>query len=345
MVKAIEREIKDSRQLAGQVIETIYFGGGTPSILASENIEGILQHIQNTFEVAPDAEITLEANPDDIDREKALAWKQMGINRFSIGIQSFFEEDLRWMNRAHDAARSKECIEIIQEAGFSNFSIDLMYGTPGQTLEQWQENLDIAIAYKVPHLSCYALTVEEGTALHHQIHQQKKTSVDAEIQSACFEILQHTTSAAGYRHYEISNFAIPGHESKHNSSYWKGVPYLGVGPAAHSFDGTRRKWNVANNIKYMQSIESGRSCAEEEILSENDKLNEYIMTALRMDTGISIQHIEQHWSKTVLRQLTTDIQPWLVSGKMRMENNHWMLTLEGKFFADGIASSLFQLKG
>ena len=292
MVEAIKKEINESTQLSGQRIETIYFGGGTPSILPTDNIESILQVINNKYQVATDVEITLEANPDDIDMMKAIAWKQMGINRFSIGIQSFFEKDLRWMNRAHDSMQSRTCIETIQAAGFSNFSIDLIYGTPGQTLEEWKENLDIAIAYKVPHLSCYALTVEEGTALHHQIHHQKKTAVDTEVQSVCFEILQQKTAAAGYRHYEISNFAIPGKESKHNSSYWSGAHYLGVGPAAHSFDGEKRRWNVANNIKYMQAIESGMSCAEEEVLSAYDQLNEYIMTSLRMDTGINLKHID-----------------------------------------------------
>ncbi len=343
MVAAIAQEINMSQQLEGQLIETIYFGGGTPSILATEKIESLLHVIHKKFQVISDVEITLEANPDDIDMEKAMAWKRMGINRFSIGIQSFFQEDLVWMNRAHDAVRSRACIETIQEAGFSNFSIDLIYGTPGQTLEQWKENLDIAIAYKVPHLSCYALTVEEGTALHHQIQHQKKTAIDPEIQSACFDILQQKTSAAGYRHYEISNFALPGNASRHNSSYWKGTHYLGVGPAAHSFDGEKRSWNVSNNIQYMQAIESGISCAEEEVLTSKDQFNEYIMTALRMDTGINLLQIEQHWGNDVLLQLKKDIQPWIDSRKVVLKDDHWIITLEGKFFADGIASSLFQI--
>jgi len=343
MVAAIAQEIRVSKQLEGQTIETIYFGGGTPSILTTENIENLLDIINKKFQVDPHAEITMEANPDDIDMEKAMAWKRMGINRFSIGIQSFFEEDLAWMNRAHDAVRSRKCIETILEAGFSNFSIDLIYGTPGQTLEQWKENLDIAIAYKVPHLSCYALTVEEGTALHHQIYHQKKTSIDAEIQSACFEILQEKTSAAGYRHYEISNLALPGNESRHNSSYWKGIHYMGVGPAAHSFDGVKRRWNIANNINYMQAIESGISCAEEEVLTLKDQFNEYIMTALRMDTGISIQQVELHWGTQVLDRLKLDLLPWLDSGKVNHIEGYYILSKEGKFFADGIASSLFQI--
>lgn len=343
MVNAIEKEIILSNHGKKSPIETIYFGGGTPSILSTKHLDRLLNTVYKLFEVNAEVEITMEANPDDITPEKAKAWKAMGINRFSIGIQSFFEEDLKWMNRAHDAQQSRRCIEIIKEEGFYNFSIDLIYGTPGQTHERWLENLDIAIQEKIPHLSCYALTVEEGTALYSMIKSGKKESVDSDEQSICFDALVQKTRDAGYRHYEISNLALPGMESKHNQSYWKGIPYWGFGPAAHSFDGKSRRWNVANNMEYMTSIENNKIPSEIEFLSEVDQLNEYIMTSLRCDTGINKNYFKHNWGEEKLLNLRKEINVSIELGRVIEDTVCFKLTDQGRFFADGIISSLFYI--
>jgi len=343
MVDAIEKEIILTAS-EEEIIQTIYFGGGTPSIVAPNLIKGLIENIYKNYDVSLDAEITLEANPDDITLENAAAWKEMGITRFSIGIQSFFEEDLVWMNRAHNAHQSRKCIEIIREVGFDNFSIDLIYGTPGQSMERWIENLDIAFAYQVPHLSCYALTVEEGTALQHMIETRKKQQIDADEQSLRFEQLVQKTKEAGYRHYEISNFAIPGEESKHNKSYWEGAIYQGFGPAAHSFDGKRRRWNVSNNMEYILSIENNKLPFEIELLSEVDQLNEYIMTSLRCDTGINKEFLVKHWGEERMQHIRKEILKSIAEGRILENESHIKLSDSGKFFADGIASSLFFLQ-
>ena len=344
MVDAIVKEISLLEGSAAETIQTIYFGGGTPSLIAPNLIKKILEKIYLIYNVSPDAEITLEANPDDITITNAEAWKAMGVNRFSIGIQSFFEDDLQWMNRAHDAAQSRKCIEIIRQVGFDNFSIDLIYGTPGQSIERWVENLDIAFSYQVPHLSCYALTVEEGTALHHMIETRKKEQVDADEQSLRFEQLVEKTKEAGYRHYEISNFAIPGKESKHNRSYWEGALYQGFGPAAHSFDGKSRRWNVSNNMEYILSIENNKLPFEIELLSEVDQLNEYIMTSLRCDTGINKEFLVKQWGEEKMVQINKEIAISILAGKIEEDEKYIRLSAAGKFFADGIASSLFFLQ-
>jgi oxygen-independent coproporphyrinogen-3 oxidase len=248
------------------------------------------------------------------------------------------------MNRAHDAAQSRKCIEIIRQVGFDNFSIDLIYGTPGQSIERWVENLDIAFSYQVPHLSCYALTVEEGTALHHMIETRKKEQVDADEQSPRFERLVEKTKEAGYRHYEISNFAIPGKESKHNRSYWEGSLYQGFGPAAHSFDGKSRRWNVSNNMEYILSIENNKLPFEIELLSEVDQLNEYIMTSLRCDRGIDKDYLVKQWGEEKMLQINKEIAISILAGKIEEDEKYIRLSAAGKFFADGIASSLFFLQ-
>jgi oxygen-independent coproporphyrinogen-3 oxidase len=344
MADAIVKEIGLSEGRIPETIQTIYFGGGTPSLISPSLIKKILEKICLTYNVSPNAEITLEANPDDITITNAEAWKAMGVNRFSIGIQSFFEDDLKWMNRAHDAAQSRKCIEIIRQVGFDNFSIDLIYGTPGQSIERWVENLDIAFSYQVPHLSCYALTVEEGTALHHMIETRKKEQVDADEQSLRFEQLVEKTKEAGYRHYEISNFAIPGKESKHNRSYWEGTLYQGFGPAAHSFDGKSRRWNVSNNMEYILSIENNKLPFEIELLSEVDQLNEYIMTSLRCDRGIDKDYLVKQWGEEKMLQINKEIAISILAGKIEEDEKYIRLSAAGKFFADGIASSLFFLQ-
>jgi oxygen-independent coproporphyrinogen-3 oxidase len=341
LFKAIEKEIEIRSEEMNEEIKTIYFGGGTPSLIDNNSIANILEQLKKYFTINTNAEITLEANPDDISIEKAKSWKDLGINRFSLGIQSFEDNYLQWMNRAHSASQSFEAIEIIRETGFENFSIDLIYGTPGQTTEGWTKDLQTAIDLKIPHLSCYALTVEEKTALHHLIEKGEKENVNPEEQAERFELLMKLTSDAGYCHYEISNFALPGYESKHNSSYWEGVPYLGIGPSAHSYDGIKRKWNIANNISYTKAILDNSPLFEEEILSKNDRFNEYCMTALRRSKGIEKQKIISLGGMEGLSIINKMILPYIESNKVIEDENSWKLTNEGRFFADGIAASLF----
>lgn len=341
---SIIKEISLRSSELNEEVQTIYFGGGTPSILDPEAIDKILQAIKDHYAISSHPEITLEANPDDITTEKARAWKQMGINRFSIGVQSFADKNLQWMNRAHNASQSIQCIQTIREAGFDNFSIDLIYGTPGQTQEGWIKDLEKAIEMKIPHLSCYALTVEEGTALHHMIGSGKKEKISADEQAERFEALVQLSSLAGYSHYEISNLALPGKESKHNSAYWEGKPYLGFGPSAHSFSRTKRSWNIADNLKYIQFIEAGILPSEEETLREIDQLNEYIMTSLRSINGMQKDMIIARWGNDKLQTISTEIDQFIQSGKIVATENAWVLSGQGRFFADGIASSLFFLE-
>ncbi|MEN9371441.1 MAG: radical family heme chaperone HemW [Bacteroidota bacterium] len=341
VLQAIEKEIELRSGEVTEEITTIYFGGGTPSLVDNTVIESLLAEIGRNFTINPNAEITLEANPDDISVEKAKSWKDIGINRFSLGIQSFEDDYLQWMNRAHSASQSFAAIEIIRETGFENFSIDLIYGTPGQTTEGWTKDLQTAIDLKIPHLSCYALTVEEKTALHNLIEKGEKENINPEEQAERFELLMKLTTAAGYHHYEISNFALPGYESKHNSAYWEGVPYLGIGPSAHSYDGIKRKWNIANNISYSKAILDHSPLFEEEILSKNDRFNEYCMTALRHSKGIEKQKIISLGGMEGLSIINKMILPYIESNKVIEDENSWKLTNEGKFFADGIAASLF----
>lgn len=326
------------------MIETIYFGGGTPSILPVADIGKILNTISKHYDAGTSSEITLEANPDDITAEKAVAWKTIGINRFSIGIQSFDQQYLQWMNRAHNASQSLECIELIRNTGFDNFSIDLIYGTPGQPIADWIKDVQKAVELRIPHLSCYALTVEEGTALYHLISAGKKEQVNTDEQASQFQKLLEITNAAGYHHYEISNFAQPGKESRHNSAYWDGIPYLGVGPSAHSFTSNTRSWNVAHNVEYIRNIESGTRTFTSEKLSPVDALNEYIMTSLRSSKGISKEKLTLNWGTEKMDQVEKNLAKHLLSGNVITTTTGWKLSETGKFLADGIASDLFLLQ-
>ena len=344
MIEAIDKEIRMRALISPSTVNSIYFGGGTPSIIDSEKISRLLNTIHSCFSVDPKVEITLEANPDDITINNALAWKDMGINRLSIGIQSFSGENLNWMNRVHNAQQSIDCIEIIRSVGFNNFSIDLIYGAPMQDQYSWEDDLNLAIKLKVPHLSCYALTIEEGTALHNMIKTKKRLDVNQDEQAERYNALVLITRQAGYLHYEISNFALPGMESKHNSAYWQGKPYMGFGPAAHSFQGKIRSWNISNNIKYIKSIQESILPFEYEELSDLDLLNEYIMTGLRSSAGILKKRIIDDWGDDHLNLILTAMKPWINSGKLLQTKTGWILTDNGKFFADGIASSLFVLQ-
>jgi oxygen-independent coproporphyrinogen-3 oxidase len=322
-------------------VHTIYFGGGTPSILDTVNIQSVLKALHKKFKIAEDAEITLEANPDDITLLKLETWKQAGINRLSIGIQSFNDAELQWMNRVHTAKESLQCIDDIRKAGFTNFSVDLIYGSPLLSNKDWKKNIAAVIEKNIPHISCYALTVEPKTALNKLIMLHKKQDVDPEKQAAQFLLLMQWMKDAGYRHYEISNFAKPGMQSRHNSSYWSGEYYYGFGPSAHSFNGKSRRWNIANNSIYLLKIQQGVIPSEEEILTPVQSLNEYIMTALRTDKGIHVDYIHTHFGNTYSQQITKQSSKWQKSGKLIFENEYLVLTNDGKLFADGIAADLF----
>lgn len=341
-IGALLSEIELQRNYLGKAeIKTIYFGGGTPSLLSVNELGRIFEKLQAVFNIAAEAEITLEANPDDITAGKLREWKQSGINRFSIGIQSFFDEDLQWMNRAHNAAEAENCIQWVKEAGFENFSVDLIYGGPGLTDAHWQQNMDKVIALRVPHISCYALTVEPKTALEKMIQQHKKEAIDPDKQASHFLLLMERLQQAGYEHYEISNFAQPGYRSKHNSSYWQGKPYLGLGPSAHSFNGNSRQWNIASNALYIQALKKGVVNYEKEILSREQQINEYIMTALRTAEGINFHFMAQHFGEQVKQQVMTSLRQPKYQSKIHFSPDKAVLTQEGKLFADGIAADLF----
>ena len=293
LVAALLKEIELQQEYFGQeTVETIYFGGGTPSLLQIEDLILEIDKIRSIYTVAENAEITLETNPDDITEEKLIRWKEVGINRLSIGIQSFFEEDLQWMNRAHNVQQAIDNLQLAKNY-FDNITIDLIYGTPLLTNEKWKQNVDTAIAFSVPHLSCYALTVEPKTPLQKMINSGKAEDVDPYKQSEQFLLLMQWLEEAGYEHYEISNFAKPGFCSRHNSSYWQGRKYLGIGPSAHSFDGSSRQWNVSNNTSYIESISKGIIPFEKEILTPVQKMNEYIMTSLRTSEGLNLDKVDK----------------------------------------------------
>ena len=326
-------------------VETIYFGGGTPSILPGGEIAAILQSIRAHFSLAPDAEITLEANPDDINPDKLNLWKKAGINRLSIGVQSFFREDLLWMNRAHNEKQALSAVLEAQAAGIDNISIDLIYGIPGMSDENWKTNLGRAISLEVPHLSCYALTVEPKTALYKKIKEGKTREVVPEDQARQFLQGILSLEEAGYEHYEISNFARPGKRSRHNSAYWQSKKYLGLGPSAHSFNGKTRQWNIANNSRYIQSLANHESCFEIETLRPVDMLNEYIMTSLRTMEGLDLQHIMRAFGPARGNLLEKNAARFIAQEQMKKEDEKLVLTSKGKLFADGIAGELFFVDG
>lgn len=344
MIEAITTEIRLTKSLSSlpeSKINTIYFGGGTPSILDTDDLKQIFNALQSHFVFADDLEITLEANPDDITDTKLEEWKLLGVNRLSVGIQSFLEEELVWMNRAHSAAESLICIDKIQAAGITNFSVDLIYGSPILSDSGWKKNVELVIEKNIPHISCYALTVEPKTALDKMIALHKKEPVDAKKQSRQFLLLMNWMEQAGYEHYEISNFAKPGLRSRHNSSYWSGESYYAFGPAAHAFDGKSRRWNIANNSLYIQSLQKNLIPFEEETLTETQQLNEYIMTSLRTMEGLDLDYVSSIFGEEKSSKLQDASRKYESTGKLKIDNTTIVLTKEGKLFADGIAGDLF----
>jgi oxygen-independent coproporphyrinogen III oxidase len=344
LLNALKKEIILTIQSKPPVeqIESIYMGGGTPSLLAPDEMYEILQTVQQNFTVKKAAEITLEANPDDITKELLMQWQQMGINRLSLGVQSFNEAELKWMNRAHNAAQSIQSIDDIMDAGFINFSIDLIYGSPLLSNEDFIANIKRVLKKNIPHVSAYALTVEPKTALHSLISKKKSAPVDEVRQAEQFDILVTMMEDAGYEQYEISNFARPGFRSRHNSSYWQGKRYDGFGPAAHSFDGNNiRRWNIANNAMYIKSIEKNIIPFTEEMLSSTQRLNEYIMISLRTMEGLDLEKVKTEYGENFSETIFETAQKYLNDNKLGTFNSKLVLTKEGKFFADGIAAGLF----
>ena len=345
-----------------ETVDTVYFGGGTPSLLDTGALGLILDRIRTLFRLDPEAEITLEANPDDITAERLAGWRAAGINRLSIGVQSFFEADLRWMNRAHDAGQAIDSIRLAQKEGFEHISIDLIYGGPTLPDDHWQRNVEAAIGLQLPHLSCYALTVEPKTALDNMIRKGNATDVNPDDQARQFLLLMDWLGKAGYEHYEISNFAMPGKRSRHNSSYWQGKPYLGLGPSAHSFDGVSRQWNVANNAKYVAALggEGGGAAGSGEAREWGDavgggagfiggreelttvqQLNEYIMISLRTMEGSSLSTVAKRFGAQQAEELWRRAERYMSEGKIKSSPETLALTQEGKLLADGIAADLF----
>lgn len=340
MISDIVKEIRDRKgYLEGQRLETIYFGGGTPSLLSRFELEQILKEVYTQFDVIENPEITLESNPDDCSEENLRMWNELGINRLSIGLQSFKSFDLEWMNRAHTADESLKSIQRAQSAGFENITADLMYGLPQLSDDEWTSHIQQLIDLKIPHISSYCLTVESNTVLDNWVEKGKISVADEDHQSRQFEILVETLESNGIIQYEISNFSRPGYESKHNSNYWKGAWYLGVGPSAHSFNGVSRRWNVANNQKYMTGIESGATYFEEEVLSATDQFNELVLTGLRTIYGVSLEKLSR------IHPLEGDFQDKLLSfkgaGWLVEDDGQICLTREGRLKADYIASELF----
>ena len=341
MVDAICREIVFKKDRITDQVGSIYFGGGTPSVLPAAHFEKIFDTITRNFSVSAAAEITVEANPDDLDAKKIAEFRQLPVNRFSIGIQSFHDEDLRWMNRAHNAVEAETCIKRSQDAGFENLSIDLIYGYPLLTNEKWLSNMNKAIAFQTPHVSAYSLTVEPKTALANAIKKGQQPPVNDEQSAEQFTMLANKLEVAGFEHYEISNYAMPGKYAVHNTNYWRGIPYLGIGPSAHGFDGHTRYLNIANNAQYLAKIQSNALPETLEQLDQYDRFNEYIMTSVRTMWGISLARIESDFGKLFLQDTVKAAGIFIERQWMTSESGHLVLTQEGKLFADYIASELF----
>jgi oxygen-independent coproporphyrinogen-3 oxidase len=341
LLQALVKEIQlQKNYLQNQTIETIYFGGGTPSILEANEINLLLDTITGLHTVATDAEITLEANPDDLDKAKLQALRQTVVNRFSIGIQSFFDDDLQWMNRVHRANEAEASVKRAQDSGFENITVDLIYGYPLLTEQKWKHNLNKVFELDVPHVSAYSMTVEPQTALASFIRNKKQPAMNEQQSAEQFNLLMDAMQAKGFEHYEISNFCKPGHYSRHNSNYWRGVSYLGIGPSAHSYNGEARQWNIANNAKYIQSIYSNELPVEVEVLTEANRLNEYIMTSLRTSWGLDVDHLNNIAGGTAAL-LLKEAQPFLEKGWIEKKESKITLTQTGKLYADHIAAELF----
>ena len=343
MVLALAKEIElRKNEFENDVVETIYFGGGTPSILEISDIKLLIDAVYKHFDVIENPEITVEANPDDLSNERIIELSNNRINRLSIGIQSFFEDDLKLMNRAHNSEEAKKCLEFATQY-FDNISIDLIYGMPNMSNEKWLQNIETALSFNVPHISSYALTVEPKTALKKLIQTGKIDEPRDEVAQEHFQILVDKLSENGFIHYELSNFGKENYFSKNNSAYWLGKKYIGIGPSAHSFDGVSRSWNISNNSIYLKSIAENQLPSETEILSKNDRYNEYVMTGLRTIWGISLERIEKEFGTNFLEYLLKQSEKFIADDLLYLDEKILKATQKGKFLCDGIASDLFLL--
>ncbi|MBW6491369.1 MAG: radical SAM family heme chaperone HemW [Lentimicrobium sp.] len=340
-----EEALLQKNYLKGLPIDTLYFGGGTPSLINSSHLNKILETLTSSYSIAPGAEITLEANPDDITQKKLDEWKAMGINRLSIGVQSFRDEDLKYLNRVHNSNKALECIQQAQTTGFHNLTIDLIYGIPTLTTEAWMGNLEITRGLEIPHISAYALTVEPRTALEVMIRKGKYAPVDEAQSVSHFKLLVQFMQDNGFLHYEISNFCLPGSFARHNTAYWQGEPYLGLGPSAHSFSGNSRQWNVSGISEYIHSISERTFPIDSEQLTKVQLYNEYVMTGLRTMWGCNAHEIRQRFGEVFYTQFTGRIRKFIDSGLVTESDQDYKLTLSGKLFADGLASDLFITDG
>lgn len=342
LLESMHRELSQRKDyLEDESVETIYFGGGTPSLLEEKEIVEFIDAVYKNFRVASDPEITLEANPDDLSLDKLVSLKRSGINRLSIGVQSFHEEDLRLLNRAHSADQALKSILNAQETGIDNITIDLIYGIPGQVDNQWEKNLEQVRSLGIPHLSAYSLTVEPRTQLEYLVRKRILPAVDEEQTARHFIMLMDWAEASGFEHYEISNFCLPGKYSRHNSSYWLGKKYLGIGPSAHSYNGFNRQWNMANNSLYVRKLNSGESYSEMEALSVEQQFNEYIMISLRTHWGCDLSKIRMKFGDEYVRYITKNTKPFIDKAQLRKENDLLILSRAGKLLADSIISDLF----
>lgn len=342
VVESLLKEIElQNDYLGGEELKTVYFGGGTPSLLSVSEINLIIQKADEILGIAANAEITLEANPDDLKPEYLTALQKTPINRLSIGIQSFDDNDLIYLNRRHDGKKARQAIMLAVEKGFENLSCDLIYGIPGATDQTWIDNMQTLVNLKIPHISAYALTVETGTTLDHFIRKGKYKPVDENQAIAQFSLLMDFLDKNGYEHYEISNFCLPGKISRHNSAYWTGEKYLGIGPSAHSFNGKSRQWNVSNIKMYVDSVKQGKVDFEKEVLSESQKYNEFVLTSLRTMWGVDVHKMKLTFGEKYYNHFILNSKPMADKGYLILSDEKAMLSRQGKFFADQVASELF----
>lgn len=342
LIEAMLTEVRmRSHYLRGEQVESIYFGGGTPSLLPAGVIQRMIDEAARCFDIRSDAEITLEANPDDLNPAKVGDLRRTSVNRLSIGVQSFFDEDLRWMNRAHSATEAEQALLLVQDAGYEQLTVDLIYGYPLLSDLKWQRNVERVIDAGVPHISAYSMTVEPGTALAGFIRKGKHPHMDEAQSATQFTWLMNTLEREGFEHYEISNFARPGHYARHNSNYWKGIPYLGIGPSAHSYDRYSRQWNIANNARYIRAIQSGSIPCQKEDLEVKDRFNEYIMTALRTIWGVDLTYVAESFGPEYGTALQAAMTPFIEQGDILVTEGTATLTKQGKLMADHIAAELF----
>lgn len=342
LIDAIAKEISLRKDYCStNKIKTIYFGGGTPSLLDSSELEILNQAFQSHFDLSELEEMTIELNPEDVSLEKVRLWKDIGFNRISLGVQSFIDQDLLFMNRAHNASQSKMAIEMLQAGGFENISIDLIYGTPDLSSQGWDQNLEHFFQYEIPHLSAYCLTVEPKTALEHQIRKGEVKALNDEIASQHFQILRSKMKEKGFQHYEISNFSLPGKESLHNTAYWKGHSYLGLGPGAHSFNGTSREWNISNNVRYLKALQKNELPSTLETLTLTDQFNEYLLTGFRTMYGCQLSDIRNRFGSEFTNLFLAEADRQIALGHVTKKEDTFYLNDSFRFVSDSIIAEFF----